>query len=688
MVASTCKVSNQVSLTSLTRTPSGSIYHQDLKNIFSVLLYCLDLHDCSKRQSILSKINLKKEYPYTFTLEQAIQTMKRLYIKLQYKSTLTIFSYEINKHLSMELLQIFYFAKLLHCPADKTCKKIADKNTVLQPTPKGLAILHQFCLKMGIPDIEKQHVPKILTTEFNTMQLLEFDRHSRTDQIIHNYHSDKLIFIRIMGPIMNTWSSKNGPDSIKDLGSILKLKSKFKESNLYSSENANTNPLQDGAAFLLYLRKRQTDGAPEDENDGLEANDKETTRQNNLHVSPFHHRFFTNPDSDSHCQYYVSDKGIRFFKEKTVAVNGTNVTVTNCFSGKALVQYLMDCTDLMYPKDALKIATIFLSSGLIECKTYGQNIFFPKKNALYILTEKGNQIVKWKNYINSIQYDIPCTPFSNEFHKDTTSFKLVLKDPGLKYLFRNFMIENMSVENLDVYDDIVDFQKKNSVLKKMISLKTREKTRYLEEIQYDTVFNEFRSNAMKQKKLTIYTAINKLSEYNLSKVYSIFSMYISEDAPNEVNIDSKLRFEVQNYFQAKINFETTLVNILDLKMSIDVSNEQESDFCLKEVKHEGEVIEPPATPPATPSSFFCEEAQLWKVIPQQPPTLALKMCHIKKMSDSECSPTEILFTPKLKFLDDVSVYFEEIKRKIYRIMERDSFAKFLESDQFRENKTL
>lgn len=335
MVASTCKVSNQVSLTSLTRTPSGSIYHQDLKNIFSVLLYCLDLHDCSKRQSILSKINLKKEYPYTFTLEQAIQTMKRLYIKLQYKSTLTIFSYEINKHLSMELLQIFYFAKLLHCPADKTCKKIADKNTVLQPTPKGLAILHQFCLKMGIPDIEKQHVPKILTTEFNTMQLLEFDRHSRTDQIIHNYHSDKLIFIRIMGPIMNTWSSKNGPDSIKDLGSILKLKSKFKESNLYSSENANTNPLQDGAAFLLYLRKRQTDGAPEDENDGLEANDKETTRQNNLHVSPFHHRFFTNPDSDSHCQYYVSDKGIRFFKEKTVAVNGTNVTVTNCFSGKA-----------------------------------------------------------------------------------------------------------------------------------------------------------------------------------------------------------------------------------------------------------------------------------------------------------------------------------------------------------------
>ncbi|OUT21374.1 hypothetical protein CAS74_003492 [Pichia kudriavzevii] len=570
--------------------------------------------------------------------------MKRLYIKLQYKSTLTIFSYEINKHLSMELLQIFYFAKLLHCPADKTCKKIADKNTVLQPTPKGLAILHQFCLKMGIPDIEKQHVPKILTTEFNTMQLLEFDRHSRTDQIIHNYHSDKLIFIRIMGPIMNTWSSKNGPDSIKDLGSILKLKSKFKESNLYSSENANTNPLQDGAAFLLYLRKRQTDGAPEDENDGLEANDKETTRQNNLHVSPFHHRFFTNPDSDSHCQYYVSDKGIRFFKEKTVAVNGTNVTVTNCFSGKALVQYLMDCTDLMYPKDALKIATIFLS-------------------------------IKWKNYINSIQYDIPCTPFSNEFHKDTTSFKLVLKDPGLKYLFRNFMIENMCVENLDVYDDIVDFQKKNSVLKKMISLKTREKTRYLEEIQYDTVFNEFRSNAMKQKKLTIYTAINKLSEYNLSKVYSIFSMYISEDAPNEVNIDSKLRFEVQNYFQAKINLKQHF-------------NEQESDFCLKEVKHEGEVIEPPATPPATPSSFFCEEAQLWKVIPQQPPTLALKMCHIKKMSDSECSPTEILFTPKIKFLDDVSVYFEEIKRKIYRIMERDSFAKFLESDQFRENKTL
>ncbi|ODQ46681.1 hypothetical protein PICMEDRAFT_33343 [Pichia membranifaciens NRRL Y-2026] len=606
------KPSSQVSLKTLTRTPAGKVYHHDLKSIYAALLCCLDLKAAAKNvSSALLKLTMKKTQAYSFSVERAVHVMSNLEIDLQYNLTLTKLSYEINTKFAFELLQIFYTAKLLHCPDDRTCKKLTNERQILQPTPKGVAILHQFCLKMGIPNISSIKLPQILKSSFNSMQLIEFERHSTTDSIIHSENSDKLLFIQLMGPSMNVWSSKNGPDPISDLGSLLKAELRTNDHIYGSCEGDNrVNPLESDVAFFEYLKQRQQEQVEvlkECDNYGDEDQPVKAV------CSPFYHRFFTNPDSDSHVQYYVSNKGLRFSRKKSITLNSNKKTINNCFSGKALIQCILDCTDVMFYQEALKVATVFIKLKLIKCESFDESNLFgfiPSRDYIYSLTELGYQIVKWNppetrrgtHSASSSESGIQGVELASP---STISLSRVLKDPALKYLFRSFMSDNVCIENLRVYDDIVDFQKKITILRKMLSLKDREK---------------YQVSALQHKKLTIYTAINKLSEYCLSKVYTIFAMYISEDAPSEINIDSKLRFEVKHLIQNNGEFSSPSMNISELK-SLEI-------------------------PPA--------------------------------------SPTEVLFGPKLKFLEEVCLLYEEIRIMVYRMMETDSRAKFLASDQFTE----
>ncbi|KAG0688973.1 hypothetical protein C6P40_000256, partial [Pichia californica] len=68
------------------------------------------------------------------------------------------------------------------------------------------------------------------------------------------------------------------------------------------------------------------------------------------------------------------------------------------------------------------------------------------------------------------------------------------------------------------------------------------------------------------------------------------------------------------------------------------------------------------------------------------PELTLNLKHLRDINQSVAvSPTDILFGPKLKFLDEISIFYEDIRKKVYRMMETDSLGKFLESNEFKEN---
>lgn len=714
----TQKINNKISLKSLSRTPSGNIYHNDLKNIFSVLLFCLDLKSEVKKSpsSNLIKFSFKKQYPYSFTIEKAIDTMANLHIDLQYNSTLTKLSYEINSKFAFELLQLFYKAKLLHCPDDKTCKKILNnKKYLLQPTPKGVAILHQFCIKKGLPNIQNILLPEILNSNFNSMQLMEFERHSRTDSIIHSERSDKLLFIRIMGPTINIWSPKVGPIPITLLGKNLSNILSNSKNHIYGTKENDTvnNPLENELTFFEYLKQRQNDQInPFNCNDQVSIPLESTSINENDNLeekktySPFYHRFFTNPDSDSHTQYYESNRGLRFFSEKQVLINGKEKIIKNCFSGKSLIQFLMDCTDVMYPKEALKVATIFLRLKLIECKTIPPNqiidIFIESKKYLYSLTDAGYQLVKWDSEVNSnVSIEQSSSAKIDDIQITKLTLELTLKDPGLKYLFRKFMLNNMCVENLDIYDEIIDFQKKMKILMKMLSLKDREKKKYFTELKSvdlskDPDFIQLQTNFLKHKKLTIYTAMNKISEYCLSEAYNIFTMYISDDAPNEINVDSKLRLSVKSLIEKKDELDSPCLDISELKNKINlyIANNYDKDTVNENKMNNSEKLELLNDNNSISNNENKENIILTEEHnndsnqnkPNISHNLTLKLKNLRHIDDPPMiSPTDAVFGPKLMFLKELAVLYETIRQKVYRMMETDSFGKFLESNELKEN---
>lgn len=686
------QISNQVSLQILTRTPNGQVYYGDLKNIFASLIYCLDLKDVSNKKpnSSIIKFNFKKSYPYSFSIDNAIKVMTNLSINIQYHVTLTVLSYKIKPDFAYELLQLFYTANFLHCPDDKTLKKINSHKLILQPTPKGVAILYQFCSKMGIANVIQLNLPDILQSNFNSMKLMEFERHSRTDMIINNTHSNKLLFIKIMGPSCNIWSSKNGPDMITDIGSVLVSKKKD-EDQIHGIDFQSSNPLENDLVFHEYLKQRQKEAEIAKQTKQVNTNEndvKQSSIREKPQISPFYHRFFTNPESDSHIQYYVSTCGLRFFKEKNIH----NKVFHNCFSGKAMIQYLMDCTDLANQREAIKVATNFLKLKLIQFEYTKDNnleVFNGSKDSLYTLTNEGKKLVKWTKPSKQ-QVSLSSNSSVTEALQTPSELTLekIIKDPGLKYLFKQFMEENVCVENLNVYDEIIDFQKKMKILKKMLTLKDKEKRKYLEELKSDGIFKQYiadkvQTNALTYKKLTIYTAMNKLSEYCLSKVYTIFAMYISEDAPNEINIDSELKFKITDLVQSEGNFNSPYMNFPELKSKI-MFNLNSSDSDVSKSNHSLSDVESTSSLSKINSNdASIDTATIKQVKPVKELTLNLK--HLRNVEPAEYSPTEAIFGPKLKFLEKILVLYDEIKVKAYRMMETDSFSKFLKSKKFKEN---
>lgn len=675
---------------SLTRTPLGSIYVNDLKDIFSTLLFQLDLSYKEPKKSIFSLV--KKDHNFSFTVSNAIEILGKLNLEINYGSTVTRISYEIKPKFAMELLQIFFHSKMLHCPDDKTMSKLTSKMIILQPTPKGVAILHSFCLKFGIYQVENIKLPKILNSNFNTMELITFERHSRTDSIIHNVYSDKILFLQVMGRKMNIWSALNGPDSIDGLGNYF---NKFEDkSNFLFSDCLNSS--LEPSSFFAYLKQRQAEAQHLQKQNDIEI--KKEKIWNPLkqdEITPFYHRFYTNPDSDSHVQYYTSNCGLRFFFKRIIKVNGKEKSVYHCFSGKAIVQFLMDCTDIIYYNKAVKVASVFLKLGLIENQTEPAGEFIDSKSHIYNLTNKGYELLQWPKKIveniidplaksksitiesSSENFEVnSCEDFNCKAAKNISLFS-TLHDPGLKYLFRQFLTTNLCSENLNAYDDITDFQRKMSVLKKLLRFKNKAK-RDIQNSELMELINDISSSSITDNKIvTIRMAIKKLSEKCLMSGYNIYALYLSDNAPNGLNIDFKLKEGIKELVSSKFDLMMMPLDSKELEHSLVEDRKGFPDCSARQEVNDNIDNVPLKNSLNSSLTTTIKEAEKY---PNTTPTLQLQ--NYKNLALSISSPTTISLGPSLKVLIKMETFYDEVKINVGRMMESDSLDKFLNSDIF------
>ncbi len=181
----------------------------------------------------------------------------------------------------------------------------------------------------------------------------------------------------------------------------------------------------------------------------------------------------TSSDSDSLSDYYNGLIGVKMAKERKVL----DKTVMNTFTGKAAVDWLMDCCTTVDRREVYEIADLFVNYGLIwavqEDRVYvhqnpGSSRFQPTKNAVFGLTEKGQRVAGWLAREDSTSSDDTKGDVSKigKVRKDgrnaprdsnNNRLNIIVNDPALRLLFREFLRDTHCEENLAFYIEVREF---------------------------------------------------------------------------------------------------------------------------------------------------------------------------------------------------------------------------------------
>lgn len=168
-------------------------------------------------------------------------------------------------------------------------------------------------------------------------------------------------------------------------------------------------------------------------------------------------------DSDSLSDYSNGIVGVKMAKERKV----NEKTHLNTFTGKAAVDWLMDCSTTIERRETVLIAELFVKYGLItmiqDDEEFPQAedslaVFQPSKYAIYGLTERGQRVCGWLAR-DRARDTPPIYDVRNLAAKDSNNARLqhILGDAALRLLFREFLRYSLCEENLSFYLDVSEF---------------------------------------------------------------------------------------------------------------------------------------------------------------------------------------------------------------------------------------
>ncbi|KAL8923029.1 MAG: hypothetical protein Q9208_004841 [Pyrenodesmia sp. 3 TL-2023] len=223
-------------------------------------------------------------------------------------------------------------------------------------------------------------------------------------------------------------------------------------------------------------------------------------------------------DSDSLSDYYNGLIGVKMARERKILDH----VWKNTFTGKAAVDWLMDCCTTVDRREVYEIAELFVQHGMMESiledkvfmhQNAGSLRFQPTRNAIYTLTEKGEKVAGWR----------PDDSLSDEVHvpvkgssgrkdrggpRDSNNNRLqsIVNDAALRLLFREFLRDTHCEENLAFFLEVRDFT--NS---------------------YDNA-----------ERAGLFVRSDPIRE-NLAAAYGLYNAFLAPGSPCELNIDHNLR---------------------------------------------------------------------------------------------------------------------------------------------------
>ncbi len=176
------------------------------------------------------------------------------------------------------------------------------------------------------------------------------------------------------------------------------------------------------------------------------------------HDGPNQKATTTLSDSDSVHEYATGLVGVKVAKERKVG----DKIFWNTFTGKAAVDWLLDCSTTIDKREAYELCALFLEHGLMQPVDAGSQAsrFQPTKSHLYYVSEKGQRVAGW---ISSPKTTTNGDSGTNRLREGTTRdsnanrMAVICQDPALRLLFKEFLRETHCEENLSFYLDVKEF---------------------------------------------------------------------------------------------------------------------------------------------------------------------------------------------------------------------------------------
>ena len=382
----------------------------------------------------------------------------------------------------------------------------------------------------------------------------------------------------------------------------------------------------------------------------------------------------------------------------------------------------------MYPKEAVSVAALILKVGLIvpillSPSKNSKRKFHISRSSYFTLSKLGWDIIQWntengiKQSINNFSnlkissptqhhIDIDFTLTGNlivgdekeilQHDDDSHSIDIIpcsgaypsnnlneiLKDPGMRYLFRRHLEKDLCAENLDVFIEIKKFLKKMTLLKKLLdSKKTREGKH--------TKSKAFENNIL----ATIDCALMKQANECLEVAYHIYSSYVMVNSPYQINIDHDLRESITKIMlhpqsplskSFPINFDSPFhskpkaVNHLPTRLPTNSTI----------------LVSKPATAMGGGNTIILKSPKMsareFTPAPLSLTPLNKDYVPLDSLSDNVLytSEDEDPLSVTLTVLRKLYPLFENVGKEMYRLMKIDSLQKFMVSDVYKEATSL
>ncbi|KFY73570.1 hypothetical protein V499_06330 [Pseudogymnoascus sp. VKM F-103] len=248
-------------------------------------------------------------------------------------------------------------------------------------------------------------------------------------------------------------------------------------------------------------------------------------------------------DSDSLSEYKDGLAGVRMAGERKIG--SPQRTVLQSFTGKAAVDWLLDCCTTVDKNETMKIAALFLEHDLLWCvlsdRSYTSQFpghkFQPTKIAIYQMTQKGKDVINMSSThrLSNGDVDSPSSRVGVSRDSNTQKLDKILTDAALRLLFREQLRDTHCEENLSFYLDVDEFLKSCTDALQGMSPSSRAK-------------NPDKSlDAIKE---------------TMASAYGIYNAFLAPGSPCELNIDHLLRSQLASRMTKAVGRDDAMIESL------------------------------------------------------------------------------------------------------------------------------